>query len=93
MKVPKTIKSVCPRCKKHTEFKVSIYKAGKKRTMAEGQRRYLRKKKGYGSMPRPVFKKNAKINKKTLPMLKCTVCGFMKSGRPQRVKKFEIVTK
>ncbi len=92
MKVPKNTKSLCPRCKKHTEFTISIYKKGKKRTLAEGQRRYERKKRGYGSQPKEVFHKNAKINKKTTPLLTCSVCGFKKYGRSQRIKKYEIIT-
>lgn len=93
MKVPKKTMSLCPRCKKHTEFSISIYKKGKKRTLAEGQRRYERKKRGYGSQPKEVFRKNAKINKKTTPLLTCSVCGLKKYGQPQRIKKFEIITK
>jgi large subunit ribosomal protein L44e len=93
MKIPKTIKSICPRCKKHQEFKVSIYKKGRDRKLAEGTRRYNRKKRGYGSQPKPIFRKNAKVNKKTVPMYKCTVCGYTKEGRPQRIKKFEIIAR
>ncbi|MHA1728851.1 MAG: 50S ribosomal protein L44e [Promethearchaeota archaeon] len=93
MKMPRIVKSICPRCKKHQDFKVSIYKKGKERTLAKGKRRYDRKKSGYGSQPKPIFHKNAKINKKTVPMLTCSVCGFTKEGRPHRVKTFELVTK
>ncbi|MCX6654517.1 MAG: 50S ribosomal protein L44e, partial [Candidatus Bathyarchaeota archaeon] len=31
MKVPKTLRTFCPKCKTHTEFTVTIYKAGKRR--------------------------------------------------------------
>jgi large subunit ribosomal protein L44e len=94
MKVPKTRKCYCPKCNKHTEHKVSIYKKGKERAKTtEGWRRYNRKKRGYGSQPKPIFKRNAKINKKTLPMYKCAECGRMVVGRAIRIKKFEIMTK
>ena len=93
MKYPKTIKSICPRCKKHQEFSVSIYKKGKVTPLADGNRRYDRRKKGYGSQPKPIFRKNAKVNKKTLPLYKCNVCGYVKHGKAQRIKKFELIAK
>jgi large subunit ribosomal protein L44e len=94
MKVPKERNMYCPKCNKHTAHKVSIYKKGKERLkMAAGWRRYNRKKRGYGSQPKPIFRKNAKINKKTLPMFKCSVCGRILQGRSIRIKKYEIMTK
>ena len=93
MKYPKTIKSICPRCKKHQEFKVSIYKKGKERVLSESARRVARKKRGYGSFPKEIFKKNAKVNKKVLPIYKCSVCNFTKHGKAQRIKKFELIAK
>ena len=93
MKYPKKIKSICPHCKKHQDFNVSIYKKSKERVLSESARRYKRKKRGYGSQPKPIFRKNAKVNKKTLPLLKCTVCGHIKHGTPQRIKKFELIAK
>ena len=94
MKVPKTRNMYCPRCKKHEEFKVAIYKAGKANSeLSEGQRRYRRHKRGYGGQPKPVFHKNAKINKKTLPLFTCPKCGLKQYGNALRQKKFEIVAK
>jgi len=49
MKIPRQIRTYCPRCRKHTVHSVTIYKHGKRRTLAQGQRRYLRKQEGYGS--------------------------------------------
>ncbi|HID40552.1 MAG TPA: 50S ribosomal protein L44e, partial [Pyrodictium sp.] len=43
MKVPKVINTYCPRCKTHTPHSVAIYKHGKRRSLAEGERRYRRK--------------------------------------------------
>ena len=93
MKVPKTKNMHCPKCNAHTEHKISIYKPGKARKMAEGARRYQRHKKGYSGQPKPIFRKNAKINKKTTPMYKCSKCGFTIRGQAHRVKKFEIYNK
>jgi len=94
MKSPKERNCYCPKCNKHTVHKVSIYKKGKERkNTAAGWRRYNRKSEGYGSQPKPVFHKNVKINKKVLPMYKCSECGKYVVGRAQRLKKFEIMTK
>ncbi|MHA1339033.1 MAG: 50S ribosomal protein L44e [Promethearchaeota archaeon] len=94
MKVHKIRRMYCPRCKTHKEFKVSIYKAGKaNKPLSEGQRRYMRHKKGYGGQPKPIFRKNAKINKKITPLYTCSECGLKQYGRSLRQKKFEISTK
>jgi large subunit ribosomal protein L44e len=94
MKMPKEKRIYCPKCNTHTEHKVSIYKKGKERkNMAHGWRRYNRKKAGYGSQPKPIFRKNAKVNKKTRPMYKCKKCSRVVQGKAVRLKKFEIVAK
>jgi len=49
-----------------------------------------RKKKGYGSFPKEIFHKNAKINKKTTPLLECPECGKKQYAKSYRVKKFEL---
>ncbi|MHA1792067.1 MAG: 50S ribosomal protein L44e [Promethearchaeota archaeon] len=92
MKFPRTLNRYCPRCGRHTEHSVSIYKRGKERKiLAEGWRRFNRKKKGYGSTPRPIFRKNAKINKKTLPIATCKECGRKDHMKAIRLKKFELM--
>ena len=48
MNMPKEIRRYCPKCKKHTLQKVSLYKAGKRRGSAIGERRHAEDKKGYG---------------------------------------------
>ena len=53
MNYPKEIKRYCPKCKKHTTQKVSIYKAGKRRASAIGERRHAEDKKGYGGQKFP----------------------------------------
>ncbi|MEZ0289907.1 MAG: 50S ribosomal protein L44e [Sulfolobales archaeon] len=90
MKVPKVIVTYCPRCKTHTEHSVSIYKHGKRRTLAEGQRRYLRKQEGYGSKRKPEQKRFAKVTKKTVLKLKCQKCGMITHRKGIRVKKAEL---
>ena len=48
MKVPKTMRTYCPKCKTHTESSVSIYKPGKRTGAKKGERRQATRKKGYG---------------------------------------------
>jgi large subunit ribosomal protein L44e len=93
MKVPKEKRMYCPKCNKHTVHKISIHKKGKEDYMRQGWRRYYRKKRGYGSQPKPIFRKNAKLNKLTLPLYKCNECGRILHGIALRIKKFEIMTK
>ncbi|MCC6012933.1 MAG: 50S ribosomal protein L44e [Candidatus Verstraetearchaeota archaeon] len=91
MKVPKEINTYCPRCKAHTVHTVTLYKKGRERALAEGARRYARKKKGYGSSRKPVQKRFAKTTKKLSIKLKCKVCGHQYQRRGIRLKKLEIV--
>lgn len=91
MKAPKEINCYCPKCRVYTAHSVSIYKKGKERAMAQGTRRYERKKKGYGSSRKPVQKRTAKTTKKMSLRLKCKKCGYMNQRRGQRLKKLELV--
>ena len=45
MNLPKETRSYCPKCKSHQKMKVSIYKAGKRRGSAAGERRHALRKK------------------------------------------------
>ncbi len=91
MRFPKKITTFCPICKKHTEHTVELAKKKTRRTMAQGQRRYLRKLKGYTSFPRPK-PDYEKTTKRVDIRYKCTVCGKKHTrGSGWRAKKFEIV--
>jgi large subunit ribosomal protein L44e len=91
VKIPKKIRTYCPRCKTHTVHSVTIYKAGKRRALAEGQRRYERKNKGYGSKRKPEQKRMAKVTKKVVLKLKCSQCGYISHRKGIRLKKAELV--
>lgn len=93
MRFPKEIRSYCPRCRACTKHQVSVYKAGKRRTLAAGQRRYLRKQKGYGSKRKPEQKEFAKVTKKQVVRLKCSVCGYTRHKTLGRLRKLELVEK
>ena len=95
MKYPKSKKTYCPKCRKHTEHTVSTSSRkarGKAHPMSEAQRRFKAKLKGYGSFPRPNPKGDGKPTKKLDLRLKCKVCNksrTMGSGG-FRAKKFEL---
>lgn len=85
------VKWFCSKCNKTTDHSVSLYKKGKERTLSEGRRRYNRKLRGYGSQPKPIFRKNAKVNKRSMPLITCKECGKKCYKQAQRLKKFELV--
>lgn len=91
MKFPKVVNVYCPYCKRHCSHTVEIAKKRTRRTLAAGQRRFLRKLRGYGSFPKskPDYEKPTK---KVDLRFKCTVCGKKHvRGSGWRAKKFEIV--
>ncbi|MEM1619933.1 MAG: 50S ribosomal protein L44e [Fervidicoccaceae archaeon] len=89
--MPKKINTYCPRCRKHTEHSVTLYKGGKRRSLAEGERRYRRKQEGYGSKRKPEQKRFAKTTKRMTLKLTCTVCKRVSHREGIRLKKLEIV--
>lgn len=92
MKYPKSIKTYCPRCGKHSEFAVSLYRKGKDRSLAEGNRRYRRKQEGYGGQKKPKQRRTAKTTKKQVVMLSCGVCGYKTERLGIRLRRLVIAT-
>ena len=90
MKMKKAVKTYCPKCNKHTDHSVSLYKKGKDRVLAAGTRRYKRKQKGYGGQKKPIQRKTAKTTKKQTLKLKCKDCGFIVQKQGMRLRKLEI---
>ena len=93
MNLPKAKNTFCPKCNKHTIQKLSIFKAGKRRGMAAGERRHAQRKKGYGCQKFPKLAKPAKTTKKVTQIFTCPECKkkIMKKGI--RIRKFELVAK
>ena len=91
MNIPKVIRKYCAKCNTHTEQKVSIYKAGKRRGSAAGERRHAERKRGYGGQKFPKLAKPAKTTKKWTPILTCTVCKKKFNKRGIRIRKIELV--
>jgi large subunit ribosomal protein L44e len=87
---PEKIRVFCKFCRKHTIHNVKIVKRGKKRALALGQRRFLRKLRGYTSFPRPK-PTSEKPTKRIDLRLKCTECGKSFVRSLPRAKKFKVV--
>ncbi|MEM1515261.1 MAG: 50S ribosomal protein L44e [Candidatus Bathyarchaeia archaeon] len=90
MKVPKEIKTYCPRCNKSTVHTVSLYKDGKRRTLAKGERAHERERRGYGGQKYPLLRRKAKTTKKQSLKLKCKECGCIIQREGIRLKKLTI---
>ena len=86
--IPKTIRTFCPKLKKHTVHKVSQYKTGKASLTAQGKRRYDMKQKGFGGQTKPVFKKKAKQTKKIVLKLECATSKARSFRVLKRTKTF-----
>jgi len=95
MEMPKTQRKYCPFCRKHTLHEVKRVGVGRvKRSLAEGQRRFKRKMKGFGSFPKSNPKGRAKPTRKLDLSYKCQECGKQHNiGKGWRVKKLEIKKK
>jgi large subunit ribosomal protein L44e len=73
MNIPKVIKDYCKKCNKHTAHKLKMFKPGKGRALAEGNRKNVRKKRGYkGKYQFTALVK--KQNKKPTFLAECSVC-------------------
>jgi len=90
MKVPKEINTYCPKCKAQQAHIVSLYKAGKRRALALGERRHKREKSGYGGQKYPLQRKFAKTTKKQTLRFKCKTCGYTLHREGIRLKKLTI---
>lgn len=90
MKIPKTLTTYCPKCNKHSEHSISLYKKGRDSSLAEGNRRYERKQEGYGGQRKPKQRQTAKTTKKQTLLLKCRTCGYTIQKMGIRLRKAEI---
>jgi large subunit ribosomal protein L44e len=88
--VPKEVTTYCPKCKKHQIHAVSLYKAGKRRALAKGERHHEREKRGYGGQKYALQREFSKTTKKQTLKLKCKTCGYMRHKDGMRLRKLEI---
>jgi len=87
MKIPKKIRTYCPKCRKHTEHSVSQVKKRAARALSWGQRQFARVTAGYGSQPRSEQKTFYKTAKKVALLLRCNECGKAHPRKGFRSKK------
>ena len=83
MKMPEKIRTFCPKCKKQTEQKAKLYKKGRTRADAAGQKAHVLKTKGYTSKIAgkvQVYKQSKNI----AIILTCSVC---KNKQPRTIGK------
>jgi len=92
MRVPPEFRTYCPKCNKYTAHSISLYKAGKRRSMARGERHHERvDRHGYGGSKAPLATRNiAKTTKKQSLRLKCKVCGRVVIREGIRLRKLEV---
>jgi large subunit ribosomal protein L44e len=89
--VPKEVKTYCPKCKAHEDHAVTLYKAGKRRALAVGERAHAREKRGYGGQKYALQHEFAKTTKKQTLRLKCKKCGYMRHKDGIRLRKLALV--
>jgi len=90
MIVPKVQMRYCNFCRKHTEHTLEDAKRKPRRTLARGQRRFLRKMTGYGSFPKENPKGREKPTRKVDWRFKCKECKKSHPiGKGFRVRKVE----
>jgi len=95
MRWPKVIKTMCPKCKKHTEHTVKQVKKkarSKAHPMSQSVKRFERKVKGYRGFPRPKPKGEGKPTKKLDLRLICKTCNKQHTKKGFRIKKFELTS-
>jgi large subunit ribosomal protein L44e len=88
--VPKEIRTYCPKCNKHQVHTVALYKPGRRRALAKGERHHKREKKGYGGQKYALQKRFAKTTKKQTLKLRCKVCGYTRHKNGIRLSKLVI---
>ena len=93
MKMPKEIRTYCPKCRKHTVHTVALVKKKKASELKSGQRRFRRKTSGYTGFPRPRPDNKKQTTRKDIRLL-CKECKKQHvKSRTFRTKKFEIKKK
>lgn len=90
MKMPRQIRTHCPKCNTHTNHRVKLYKAGKRSGNKQGERRQAERKKGYGGQKFPEQHNQAKVSRKQTIMLECAECDYTIMWKGKRLRRLEI---
>lgn len=92
MKLPAKITSYCPFCKIHTLLEIEKVKKRKASELRQGQRRFRRVNRGYGSFPRAKPEGREKTTRRVYLKYTCTKCKKSHQRPGIRAKKFELTT-
>jgi large subunit ribosomal protein L44e len=84
--IPKVRNTHCRRCCSHQKHRVSQYKMGTRNPLRQGERRYARKQRGFGGQTRPILRRKAKVTKKLVLKLECSVCKQLRTITLKRAK-------
>ena len=90
MKMPRTTKRYCAKCKKHQEHDTERVKKKRASELKWGQRRFRKVTSGYTGFPRPKPEGREKPTKRVLLRYVCKTCGYTHQPAAQRAKKFEL---
>ena len=91
MKLPRSISTYCPYCKKHSDHEVERVKKKKASEMKWGQRRFRRATSGYGGFPRPKPEGREKPTRRVALRYRCKTCKKAHQKQCFKAKKFEIM--
>ena len=91
MKLPRSISTYCPYCKKHSDHEVERVKKKKASEMKWGQRRFRRATSGYGGFPRPKPEGREKPTRRVALRYRCKKCKKAHQKQCFKAKKFEIM--
>jgi len=91
MKMPRTVKTYCPKCKTHQPHEVERVKKKRASELKAGQRRFRRVTAGYRGFPRPKPEGREKPTKRVYIRYRCKVCTKAQQRPGFRAKKFELV--
>lgn len=90
VKLPRTTKRYCPKCKKHQTMETERVKKRRASELKWGQRRFRKVTSGYTGFPRPKPEGREKPTKRVLLRYVCGTCGKKVQPVARRSKKFEL---
>ncbi len=90
VKIPKSRRTHCPYCRKHTVHEIEQVKKRKASELKWGQRQFRRVMSGYGGFPR-ALPSGEKPTKKISIRYRCKDCGKAHTREGFRTKRLEFV--
>ncbi|HVL88579.1 MAG TPA: 50S ribosomal protein L44e [Candidatus Thermoplasmatota archaeon] len=90
MNRPRSIKTYCPFCKKHSDHDIERVKKKRASELKQGQRRFRRVTAGYRGFPRPKPEGREKATKRLHLRFRCKTCKKAHQRVGIRAKKFEL---